>query len=253
VRSTLAPERFAKEEPTMFCMSCGRALAENLRFCDACGAELIRGGASSTTPLSQQLRSEVKARSQDAWQAFKLFAKSPVGGLPESFALLNDQRAIQVGIVFAVMYEIALLLGALIFKSRVAQLLGGFLPIGELTASQLFKVLLLGLVPFGSLVGASALARAIFRGTGRLPGDVYTSGAVLLPFGMFALTASILGAANVEVIGILLLFALTYSILILYAGCSRLGGISEAGAAPAVPIILLLSAWITKIIVTALW
>jgi hypothetical protein len=56
-----------------------------------------------------------------------------------------------------------------------------------------------------------------------------------------------------EVILVLSLFALTYSILMLYAGCSRIGGISEAGAAPAVPIILLLSAWITKIIVTALW
>jgi hypothetical protein len=67
------------------------------------------------------------------------------------------------------------------------------------------------------------------------------------------LLAALLGAANFEVIAILFLFALTYSILILYAGCSRIGCISEAGAAPAVPIILLLSAWITKIIVVALW
>ena len=102
-------------------------------------------------------------------------------------------------------------------------------------------------------VGASALARAIFHGKGRLAGDVYTAGAVLLPTGLLVLLSSLLGVANVEVIAILFLFALTYSILILYAGCSRIGCISEAGAAPAVPIILLLSAWITKIIVTALW
>jgi hypothetical protein len=70
---------------------------------------------------------------------------------------------------------------------------------------------------------------------------------------LLVLVAALLGAANFEVIMILLLFALTYSILILYAGCSRIGLISEAGAAPAVPIILLLSAWITKIIVTAVW
>ena len=151
------------------------------------------------------------------------------------------------------MYELALLLGALIFKSKAVGLLGGTLPIGELTAGQMFKVIFLGLVPFASLIGACALARGIFRGKGRFAGDVYTAGAVLLPSGFLVLVASLLGAANFEVIMILLLFALTYSILILYSGCSRIGSISEAGAAPAVPIILLLSAWITKIIVTALW
>ena len=238
----------------MFCMSCGRALADNLRFCDGCGADMVQGrGGSEAIPLSQQLKSEVRARSLDAWQGVKLFAKSPVGGLPESYALFDDQRAIQVGIVFAIVYEIAIFLGAYIFKSKIASLFGGFLPIGELTATQLFKVLFLGLVPFASLIGACALARAIFRGQGRFSSDVYTAGAALLPFGFLVLVASLLGAANFEVILILSLFALTYSILILYAGCSRIGSISEAGAAPAVPIILIVSGWITKVIVTALW
>ena len=237
----------------MFCQSCGRALAENLRFCDGCGADLNGGGATTATPLSQQLKTEVKARSLDVWQGGKLFAKSPVGGLAESFALFDDLGAIQVGIVFAVVYEMAVLLGVLIFGSKAASLLGAKFPIGELTAEQMFKVLVLGLVPFVSLIGACALARVIFRGKGRFAGDVYTAGAVLLPSGLLVLVAPLLGAGNFEVIIILSLFSLTYSILILYAGCSRIGDISEAGAAPAVPIILLLSAWITKIIVTAIW
>jgi hypothetical protein len=241
----------------MFCKSCGRALADTLKFCDGCGADIDGGAAGPATPLSQQLKSEVKARSLDAWQGVKLFAKSPVGGLPESFALFDDRRAIQVGVVFAIVYEVAILLGALIFKSRTEAVLGGMFPVGqlmgELTATQLFKVLFLGLVPFASLIGACALARAVFHGKGRFAGDVYTAGAVLLPTGVFVLLSALLGVANFEVIAILFLFALTYSILILYAGCSRIGCISEAGAAPAVPIILLLSAWITKIIVAALW
>src|ERR1017187_8106632 len=205
----------------MFCQSCARPLAENLRFCDGCGAEVNSGGRGTATPLSQQLKSEVKARSLDAWQGVKLFAKSPVGGLPESFALFDDHRAIQVGIIFAIIYEAALFLGVYIFGSKAAGLLGGRLPIGELTASQMFKVLILGLVPFASLTGACGLARAIFRGKGRIAGDVYTAGAVLLPSGFLVLVASLLGAANVEVILVLSLFSLTYSILMLYAGCSR--------------------------------
>ena len=237
----------------MYCSSCGRELVENLRFCDGCGFELGDGSAASSTTLSQQVKGEVKARSLDAWRAFKQFAKSPVGGLPVSFSMLDDQRAIQVGIVFAGLYEVSLLIGILIFKSKVTSLLGAYLPIGDLTISQFLKVLLLGLVPFAALIGALALVRAIFRGTGGISGDFYTAGAVLLPVGFFALASSILGAANVEVIGILLLFAMTYSVLILYSGCSRIGGIAETGAAPAVPIILLVSVWITKILVMAIW
>ncbi len=241
----------------MFCKSCGRSLPDTLRFCDACGAEVESGAGSSATPLSQQLRSEVRARSLDAWQGLKLFAASPVGGLPESFASFDDQRAIYVGVVFAIAYEVAILLGALILKSKTEALLAGILPVGqlmgELTVAQLLKLLILGLVPFASLIGACALARSIFHGKGRLAGDVYTAGAVLLPTGFLVLSATLLGAANFEVIAILSVFALTYSILILYAGCSRIGCISEVGAAPAVPIILLLTAWITKIIVVGIW
>jgi len=236
----------------MFCKSCGRQLADNLRFCDGCGND-VDGGAGSANPLAQQLKSEIKARSLDAWAGLKLFAKSPVGGLPESFALFDDKRAISVGIVFAVVYELSLFLGVYVFGAKAASMLGGVLPIGELTAGQVFKMLLIALVPFASLIGASALARAIFRGTGRFAGDVYTAGAVLLPSGFLVLAAAFLGAANVEVVLVLALFALTYQILMLYAGCSRIGGISESGAAPAVPIILLFSVWITKVAVVAIW
>lgn len=237
----------------MFCMSCGGALADGLRFCDACGSAVSRGANSVTTPLGEQLTTELKARSRDAWQGMKLFAASPVGGLPQSFAMFDDKRAIQVGIAFAVLYELALFVGGILFKSKAQSLLGGWFPIGELTATQMFKLVVLGLVPFISLIVALGLARQIFRGNGRFAGDVYTAGAVLLPSGLLVLLAALLGAANAEVIILLSLFALTYSILMLYAGCSRIAGISEAGAAPAVPIILLASAWITKVIVVAVW
>jgi hypothetical protein len=237
----------------MFCASCGRALADNLRFCDGCGADVNRGAAATAPALTEQLTHEMKARSRDAWEGIKLFARSPVGGLPQSFALFDDRRAIQVGIAFAVLYECALFLGGLIFKSKAQSLLGSWLPIGDLTATQMFKLVVIGLVPFLSLIVSGMLARQIFRGNGRFAGDVYTAGAVLLPSGLLILLAALLGPANVDVIVVLAMFALTYSILMLYAGCSRIGGVSEAGAAPAVPIILLASAWITKIIVVAVW
>ena len=40
----------------MFCKSCGRELAQNLRFCDSCGADVNGGGAGAASPLAQQLK-----------------------------------------------------------------------------------------------------------------------------------------------------------------------------------------------------
>jgi hypothetical protein len=229
-------------------------------YCDGCGSGVGAGAASATVPLSQQFRSEFQARSMDAWRGLKLFARNPVAGLPESFALFEERRAIQVGLSFALLYELAIFFGIMILKTKVhhalgrfADLLSGVLPLGPLTVAQMLKVVLLGLVPFASLIAAGALARAVFHGTGRLAGDIYTAGAVLIPSGLLVLIGSVLGIANMEVILVLSLFALTYSILMLYAGCSRIMRIPEIGAAPAVPIMLLASAWITKILMIALW
>src|ERR1039458_7170728 len=40
---------FPFKEAKMFCQSCARPLAENLRFCDACGAEVNSGGRGKTS------------------------------------------------------------------------------------------------------------------------------------------------------------------------------------------------------------
>lgn len=255
----------------MFCNQCGKSLAATARFCDGCGASLDSpptatasvsgGGAAGAAParaaagvaISKQVAEEVKARSRDAWEGLKVFAKSPVGGLPQSFAMFNERRAMQVGVVFAIAYVAAVFAGIYLLGSKAAGMVGFSIPLGDLTAAQFIKVLILGFVPFGSLVGAGAVARTVFRGKGTFAGDVYTAGASLLPMGVFVLAAALLGVANIEVIAVLLLFALTYTILMLYAGCSRIAGVSEAGAAPAVPIMLLISGWLTKVILVALW
>jgi hypothetical protein len=92
----------------------------------------------------------------------------------------------------------------------------------------------------------------VFHGQGRLAGDVYTAGATLVPVGVFALGGSLLGAANVELALLLALFAWTYVVLILYAGCSRIARVTDASAAPAVPLMLVASGYLTKVVVAAL-
>jgi len=156
-----------------------------------------------------------------------------------------------IGIVFAVIYE-ALLFLAIYRAADKAAAMFGVSPIGDLSLSLALKLIFIGAVPFITLAVAGMIARSVFRGSGSFAGDVYTAGASLLPLGVCVFVASFLGPANIEVIAALGVFALTYMILMLYAGCSRIAGIPETGAAPAVPIMLLLSIWLTKVVISAI-
>jgi hypothetical protein len=258
----------------MFCKSCGQELPNEARWCSGCGTPVTvrpdggpsgaSGASAAAAPapdpnqaadgpsLSRHIGDEVKARSRDAWSGIKLFAKSPVGGLPQSYAMFEPERAMQVGIAFAVIYEITFFIGMYMMASRAAGIFGIGVRVSDASIGLLFKVILVGLVPFASLVGASVLARKMFRGSGILAGDFFTAGASLLPFGIAVLITAILGAANFEVIVVLFVFALSYNILMLYSGCSHIAGIPESGAAPAVPVMLLVSAWLTKVIIAAM-
>lgn len=252
----------------MFCRTCGHQMPDNAPWCFDCGTPFTAwppgttGSAAGAQPcaapapyapsLSRHVGDEMKARSRDAWAGIKLFAKSPVGGLAQSYAMFEPARAMRVGIAFAVIYEIAFFAGVYLLASRVAGVLGMNVRVTDTSAGNLLKVILVGLVPFASLIGAGALARMVFHGTGVLAGDVFTAGASLLPFGAAVLLAALVGIANSEVIAVFFAFAFSYNILMLYSGCSRIAGIPEAGAAPAVPVMLLVSAWLTKVIVAAM-
>jgi len=251
----------------MFCRKCGQQLSEGTELCDKCGTSVAaippastgRGVAiPATANLTRTFQDEVKFRTKDAWQAIRIFAQSPVGGLQESFEMLGSSRALNAGVVFAVVYEVMFFWAIYRFADHAGSSLhsliggigGGFSP-GELSAKLLIQLGFAGVVPFITLAASGAIARKIFRGKGTLAGDIYIAGASLLPQGLFILLTSFLGVANLEVIMALFVFAVTYSVLMLFAGCSRISIIPEAGAAPAVPMMMLLSLWLTKVVIVA--
>ena len=251
----------------MFCRNCGQTMSETTAFCGHCGtavappASAATSSGAATAPalaptavnLGKTIKDEVQARTKDAWKGIKLFLISPVGGLQESFEMFEAGRAASVGILFAILYELMIFVGFYRLASTVSSALGISLPVGDITAKEVLQLAFVGLVPFVSLALSGWIARKIFRGQGSLPGDIYTAGASLLPLGFAVLLASFLGAANGEVIVALLVFAWIYTILMLYAGCSRIAGIPEAGAAPAVPIMLMLSGWLTKVVLVSVF
>lgn len=193
--------------------------------------------------MSEPSGNRVTAASKDALAAFKMFASNPVPGLPTTFESLGATRALGVGAVFGAIFAVSLLIGVYRFVPEWArpQGVGGFL-----------KVVIVAIVPFVSLVAASALVRTVFRGQGSLASDGFVAGAALLPFTVVALLMALLGSGNVEVVSVAALFAVCVTILMLFAGLTRINKTSERAATFAVPLMVLASAWFSKIIYTAM-
>lgn len=236
----------------MYCTECGGALDAATGMCSLCVAPATAGTSASVLFASQavsdqprvapQVTAKVKEASKDATQAFRTFATNPVGGLPLAFHSLGAPRAMGVGIVFAICSILCVFIGIYVA-----------LPVFAKPAlADSVKFILFGAVPFVSLLAASAATRKAFGGRGSFHGDTFIAGAALLPFGFLILLSSVLGLANLEIAALLIVFALCYGILMLYTGITRISNVSESRAAFAVPVMIIVSFWLTKIIFGAM-
>jgi len=229
----------------IFCTNCAASLDADAKFCPSCSAPV-----TDSVPLASESRggaqmefsARLKTASKDASHAFRSFATNPVGGLPVSFAELGAPRAMGVGIVFAVFSILCVFIGVYVALPAFSKPDFG----------DSLKFIVFGAVPFVSLLAASAATRKIFGGVGSVHGDSFIAGAALLPFGLLVLVSSILGLANLEIAALLVVFALCYGILMLYTGVTRISNVSESRAAFAVPVMIIVSFWLTKIIFGAM-
>jgi hypothetical protein len=202
------------------------------------GGPVFGAMVESQPRVAPQVTAKVKEASRDATKAFKTFATNPVGGLPVAFAELGPPRALGVGIVFAVFSILCIFMGVYVALPSFSKPDFG----------DSLKFLFFGAVPFLSLFAASAATRKVFGGEGSLHGDGFIAGSSLLPFGFLVLISSLLGLANLEIAALLVVFALCYGILMLYTGVTRISLVKESRAAFAVPVMIIVSFWLTKII-----
>ena len=237
----------------MYCTECGGALNGATGQCPRCVMPVVAASttsmilgaqtvSASQLPVAPQVTAKVREASKDATQAFKTFATNPVGGLPLAFESLGATRAMGAGIVFAVFSILCVFIGVYVLLPAFAK--------PDLFDS--VKFILFGAVPFVSLLAASAATRKVFGGHGSLHGDSFIAGAALLPFGFLVLVSSVLGLANLEIAALLVVFALCYGILMLYTGVTRISNVSDSRAAFAVPVMIIASFWLTKIIFGAM-
>lgn len=241
----------------MLCKKCGKESPDSSKFCIECGAlvELGESGnkmsekemfsssefADKAKIASKEFTDKAKAASSDALNSFKDFVLNPVSKFSLVYDTLGKKRAMQVGIVFAVFFDICVIFGA-------KKILGLFL---EDYSGLSVNLLILGAVPVVSIAIASALIRKLFRAQSTFESDIYIAGATLLPLGFFILLTGILGIGNVEIIIAINLFAVCYTILMLFSGCTQIHKISETSTLIAIPLILLLSVYVSKIIIAS--
>lgn len=257
------------------CWECGIPLKDSDPFCPGCGAPaenptdpaapappgLAKVGEEVTqadgkfTALCTFANAEnlskpvlaaadkIRAASIDAFRAFGMFVLNPVGGLVTACESVGSERSFGVGIVFGAVSSLFVLLGV------YGLLPGSFRPQG---LSGFMKILLVALAPSVSLFGGTVIADKVFQGEGGLGRDSFISGASLLPFGFVILSASILGFENIEIVGVLTLFAVCLTILMLFAGLTRICRISDRLGTIAVPLILLIDVWTSRIVCTTI-
>ncbi|HEV7765836.1 MAG TPA: hypothetical protein VGQ76_12600 [Thermoanaerobaculia bacterium] len=180
----------------------------------------------------------LKEASSDALGATKRIASDPIAGIAASFAALGAQRAQAAGFAFGLAFAILTALASTLAAAKL----------GADSALKLaLSVFLVSLVPFVALTLTSAGARRILGGAGTWNADVFVAGIALQPIGIFFVLAAILGGANWQVIAVLSFVAWTYMLCILFSGSTRLVGIPERFAPPAISVMLLAAIWSTKI------
>jgi hypothetical protein len=222
----------------MFCNQCGTSLADTATLCLACNAPIARAGASPTP---------ARATSQAALAALKTLVVDPIGGLVRAHAQLDAYKALRVGLAFGIL-------------SLACFLLGGYRLLPEFLRGDLFeflgfggvmKCLLFGSVPFVSFACGGTLARKLSGAQGTLASDAYIAGAALLPLAACSVIAGFAGLENYEVIGIAVVFAGCLCTLMLFTGFTRITKLGERAGALSVPIVILLTVWLAKLLATS--
>ncbi|NET54832.1 MAG: tetratricopeptide repeat protein, partial [Symploca sp. SIO2E6] len=173
----------------------------------------------------------VKTALSDTLKTFQLFALNPVGGMLPAFGRLDQRRIAPVAIMFALIFDCCFICGVYLGWQDL------------LPQASLFRLMVVGIVPFISLATLSRIARLICRSSGSWAGDLFLAGATLLPAGFLALASGISQSLGVQAMIAIAVFASCYLILTLYSGCTQIANLSEQAATLLIPMMLLVSGW----------
>jgi hypothetical protein len=197
--------------------------------------------------MANNVGEQIGTSAKDALGAVSALALNPVGGLSPAYTALGPTRALGAGAALCVIFALLGALGTMI-GSEQFMMMFGFGAIDSNWFGLFIRTLFSLLVLPAAMVAASFGSRKVLSGNGPVATDLFTVGAALTPLGIALLLSSLLGLGNYKFSMLLMLFASTYLVLMLFAGLTRLGGLTEKAAAPAVPIVFVLSVYICQFV-----
>ena len=210
----------------------------------ACAA--VVGPSESSNPAITQspAAKAVSGAVDDAKAALALLWRNPVGGLAPAYEKLGAKRAGAAGVVFVVAASAVYLL--LIYTTEILRLLR------PADFAGLLKLLFATIASFVAWAGALALARLAVRRAGSWEGDLFIAGSMSLGWVLALLLMAVVGWHNIEVVITICLAMICLTVLQVFAGLTRISGLTEQVATLAVPLVLIAGGWINTIIFRAI-
>jgi hypothetical protein len=179
----------------------------------------------------------------------------PVGNLPRLCTDLRPGAAFGLGIAFYVLAVLAGFLGVVLAgELEGAPVLRELISIRRTSvrAEVILKLITLAAMPFLSLAGAVAIVRLVTRSRGTIGSDCLIAGATWLPLGLAMPIIALLGR-NFELVWFLSLVLSILPVLLLNSALTRGMQLSDRGAIFAIPMILVVSVYLCKVIFVALF
>lgn len=208
---------------------------------------------SSGAKLQAEATKAMSATLADAKSTLSFLNYNPVGGLAPAFQKLGTQRAGAVGVFFLIVYVLA---GAYVINywigaaSSLASMNYGAVNV-SLNTGNWSKLALIAGASAAAWVIALAVVRMIFQKGGHLGGDCFIAGSVAMVWAAALLAGTFVGLKNFEVLAILGLLVICITVMQLFVGLTRISELSEARATIAVPLVIVVEAWLTKVIFIA--
>ena len=160
---------------------------------------------------------------------------NPGGGLLPAYSRLKNRQLWLVGIVYG-------LISSLCFACS-------YFMIGWSLELSIWQIFLIGLIPFVCFIVVGNILRLFWHHRGNLSTDIFIAGTAIGPIALSTVLTGFIPPSVLSLILPLILFGLSYSILTLQAGYIQLLNITEAKAAFAVTLMLVINGCISYILI----
>jgi hypothetical protein len=228
----------------MFCEFCGNTVTAGASTCAACTT-------TTPAPATGELGARAAKASRDGLETLKRSLADPVGNVGALYELFGAKRALDAGIALAVAFDLAVVAAVQIGARKT---LGFLTPLvfGNSSLMSFLKSMILAAVPALTLTAVLLLLQRVLTGKTDVARAAFVAGITLAPFALAALLSAILGAANFEIVALLVVMQVSYTILILFGGCRDVLGVASGRAAAVVPAIFIATGWLSKVVIVAM-